>query len=331
MTKPNPLTALFTAARHAQSNKVLYDHNGDVRAVIPSKPMERSIIDLNGDLLPNIETDDGTGLKRSLVGRPAVEVTTIGAAVIKQSLVAQAGAQVIIWEDKSTTVPIAPANMPSDLDRARGRSVDAEIAMVSRPAYFETFEAAPFALVPDGQEVVATPLPIKRAQIHVDTDHGLQTGTAIYGLRFEFDRATMKNYPNFENAVMHAITQGLARTGDAVLLGAIVASAPAQFSLSAAAAAAVRFGELRALVGTAAAGAIVGQDGVLRAAGIAAELTPDMAATVVGTFARSAIMIRSDVEVVAERVKIDGSVAFTAWAALQPLLPDTSRFWTVGA
>lgn len=332
MTKPNPLIALFEGARHAQSNTHLYDHYGDVRAVIPGKPVVRGMIDLNGDILPNIESGDGMGLKRPPVGRPAVEVTTIGAGVIKQSLVAQAGAQAIIWEDPTTTVSIAPANAPSDLDRARGRSVDAEIALVSRPTYFETIEAAQFALVPDGQEVGVTPLPIKRAQINVDSTRGPQTNTNAYAVRFAITRKDMKTYSGLANAITHAMTKGLARTADAVLLGAIVAAAPAPFSLSAAAAAAVRFGELRALVGTAGNGAVVNQEGELKVLpGIAAELTPDMAATIVGTFARSAIMIRSTVEVIAERVNLDGSMEFKAWAEFQPLLPDTSRFWTVGA
>ncbi|NTY41305.1 hypothetical protein [Burkholderia diffusa] len=321
MTKPNPLIDLFEAAHKAEGDKFVYDHYGDVRHIHRQRPLVRSIIDLNGDLLPNIESNDGMGLKRPPVGRPAVEVTKIGAEVIKQSLVAQAGAEVVIYKDPTEAI---------------STGVLGDVVLARKSAYFETFEAAPFALVLDGQEVGVTPLPIKRAQIHVDAAGGPQTGTAIYGLRFEFDRATLKNYPNFENAIMHAITQGLARTADAVLLSAIVTAAPAPFSLSAAAAAAVRFGELRALVGTTAAGAAVGQDGVLRAAGIAAEMTPDMAATIVGTFARSAIMIRSEVDVIAERVKLPpdpmaGGVAFTAWAAMQPLLPDTSRFWTVGA
>ncbi|WEY37781.1 hypothetical protein [Paraburkholderia sp. SUR17] len=316
MTKPNPLIALFEGARRAQSNTALYDHYDNVRVVIPGKPVVRSIIDLNGDLLPRIEAENGMHLKRPPVGRPAVEVTTIGAGIIKQSLVAQAGAEVIIYADPTKAVSVGELG---------------DVVLERRPAYFETYEAAPFSLVADGQQVTVTPLPIKRAAIHVDADGGPQTNTASYGLRFEFSRPTMKNYPNFEDAIMHVMTQGLARTTDTVLLGQIVAAAPAPFSLSAAAASAVRFRELRALVGTNATGAAVGQDGELRAAGIAAELTPDMAATLVGSFARAAIMIRSDVEVIAERVNIDGSVAFTAWAALQPLLPDTSRFWTVEA
>lgn len=317
MTKPNPLIALFEGARHAQSNTTLYDHYGDVRAVIPGKPVVRSMIDLNGDLLPKIESNDGMSLKRPPVGRPAVEVTTIGAEVIKQSLVAQAGAEVIIWNDPTEAV---------------STGLTGDVVLVSKPTYFETIEAAPFALVPDGQEVGVTPLPIKRAKINLDSAWGPQTNTSAYAVRFAITRKDMKTYSGLANAITHAITRGVSRTADAVLLGAIVAAAPAPFSLSAAAAAAVRFGELRALVGTAGNGAVVNQEGELKVLpGIAAELTPDIDATIVGTFARSAIMIRSDVEVIAERVNLDGSMEFKAWAEFQPLLPDTSRFWMVGA
>ncbi|MPV66323.1 hypothetical protein [Burkholderia sp. BE17] len=323
MTKPNPLIALFERVRDEPGNTHLYDHYGDVRAVIPGKPVVRSMIDLHGDLLPNIESNDGTSLKRPPVGRPAVEVTTIGAEVIKQSLVAQAGAEVIIWKDPTQAI---------------STGLTGDVLMVSKPTYFETIEAAPFSQLPDvlpngtQPDIAVTPLPIKRAQINVDSAWGPQTNTNAYGVRFAVTRRDIKTYSGLANAITHSMTHGLARTADAVLLGAIVAAAPAPFSLSAAAAAAVRFGELRALVGTAGNGAVVNQEGELKVLpGIAAELTPDMAATIVGAFSRSAIMIRSTVEVIAERVNIDGSMEFKAWAEFQPLLPDTSRFWTVGA
>lgn len=308
------LSSILQLARNAQGDKTLFNANGDVRAVIPGKAVVRGVIDLQGDLLPKIQDNDGT-FKRPPMGTPAVENSKIDAAISGQSLVAQAGANVIIFKDASEAIS----------DTAGG------IMMVSKPAYFETYEAMPFALVPDGAEVGVTALPISRAQIHVDSTGGPQTNTGIYGLRFEFTRAVLKSYPSVEDAIMHAITAGLARTADAVLLGAIVAKTPAAFSLAAAAASGVRMSELRSLIGTAGHGAAIDQNGVLRAAGIQAELTPDMAATVIGSFARSAIMIRSDVDVIAERTKIDGSLAVTAWAAFQPLLPDASRFWTVAA
>jgi hypothetical protein len=328
MTNHNLIRSMFERVRNEPSVTHLYDHYGDVRATIPTKPLTRGMIDLNSDLLPKIEDKDGN-LKRPPKGTPAVQTTTIGAEVIRQSLVAQAGAEVIIWKDPTEVVGLPNPNPLTDAEKAQGKFPDHEILMVRKAAYFETIEATPFALVLDGQQVGVTPFPIKRAAIHIDTDSGLQTNTGIYGVRFEFDRVTMKTYPDFEEQVLLSITQGVARTGDAVLLGAIVAANPGAFSLAAAAAADVRKDELRALVGTAGHGASIDNNGVLRAAGIQAELTPGMAATIVGKFNRSAIMIRSNVELIAERVNVNGSVAFTAWAAFQALLPDTSRFWTV--
>ncbi|SOE67044.1 hypothetical protein SAMN05446935_2929 [Burkholderia sp. YR290] len=328
--KNNPLSDLFDKARNAQGDTPVFNDYGDVRAVIRGKPAVRGVIDLQGDELPKLESADGATLKRPPKGTPAVENSKIDAAIIKQSLVAQAGAQIVIYKDASEAV---------------STGMTGEVVMVNKPAYFETFEAAPFALVPDGQEVGVTPLPIKRAAIHVDAAGGPQTGTGVYGLRFEFDRATLKGFPNFEDAIMHAIVRGLARTADAVLLAAIAAGTPqaaingivqpnvplASFSLAAAAASGVRMSELRALVGSSGNGAAIDNNGVLRAAGIAAELTPEVASTIIGSFARSAVMIRSDVDVIAERTNVNGELAVTAWAAFQPLLPDTSRFWTVVA
>ncbi|CAG9239339.1 conserved hypothetical protein [Paraburkholderia tropica] len=318
--KPTFLNDLLERAMREPNADVTYDGNGDVRRYIPRRPIVNSLIDLNGDMLPELQTKSGMHLKRPPVGRPAGQTITLGADIIAQSLVAQAGANVIIYQDTTSAIPVGPAD---------------DVFMQNIPTYFETVEASPFALVPDGQEVAVSTLPISRAQIHVDTSGGPQTNTGIYMLRFEFDRATMKGYPDFSDAIMHAITAGLARTADAVLLGAIVAKNPAAFTLSAAAAASVRFDELRAVIGTAGTGAAVGQDGVLRAAGVRGELTADMATTIVGAFSRSAIMIRSTVDVFAERVSaanpLTGTLAVTAIVSLQPLLPDTSRFWTVGA
>ncbi|OTP69499.1 hypothetical protein [Caballeronia sordidicola] len=308
------LKELLLEARHAQGSRV-HDNGNAKPFTIVGRDIVRSVIDLNGSQLDKIQAGDGSHY-RLPVGTPAVENYKIDAAIIKQSLVAKAGAEVVIFKDPTTAVPTGTLG---------------DVILTSVPAYFQTIEAAPFALVVDGANVGVTPLPISRAQINVDTSSGPQTNTGIYGLRFEFSRATLKSYPSVEAAIMHAIIAGLARTADAVLLNAIVAAAPAAFSLAAAAALNVRMSELRGIVGTAANGATIDQNGVLRAAGIESELTAEIVGTIVGTFARSAIMIRSDVDVLAERTKIDGSLSVTAWAAIQPLLPDTSRFWTVAA
>ncbi|MGV7241540.1 hypothetical protein [Caballeronia sp. M23-90] len=309
------LKELLEAARNAQGDVHFYDQNDNHRGTVPRSSAVRGVIDLKGTQLDKLTTADGLHYRLPLA-TPAVEHSKIEASIIRQSLVAQAGAEVIVFKDPTTAIPTDTLG---------------DVVLQNIPSYFTTVEAAPFSLVADGADVTVTPLPISRASIHMDGLSGPQTNTGVYGLRFEFSRDTLKAYPSIEASIMHAIIAGLARTADAVLLTAIVAAMPAAFSLAGAAAAGVRMSELRGLVGTAANGAAIDQNGVLRASGIQAELTPDMAATIVGTFARSAIMIRSDVDVIAARTNINGSLAVTAWAAFQPLLPDTSRFWTVAA
>ncbi|NLP64294.1 hypothetical protein [Paraburkholderia sacchari] len=332
MAKPNPLNALIERALTEPGADVRYDGNGDVRRITPVRPIVRSLLDLNGDMLPDLQTKSGMHLKRPPVGHPAGQTITLAADIIKRSLVAQAGAEVIIYED------------PTELNAT---GTDGEPLLVEKPTYFVTVESAPFTTVANGLEVGVSSLPISRAKIFVDDGlgQGPKTGTLTYMVRYEFTRAYMKSYPDFTDQIMHSFTQGLADTADALLLGAIAAGTPqpavndvAQpnlplqaFSLGDAAAHNVRFDELRALIGTNAAGAAVGQDGVLRASGVRGELTPAIAPTIVGAFSRSAIMIRSTVDVYAERVSVNplsGTMAVTAVAALQPLTPDLSRFWT---
>lgn len=150
---------------------------------------------------------------------------------------------------------------------------------------------------------------------------------------FKVTRSQLRNYgnDNVVDEILLSLVLGLARAADAALLGAIKATAPALFSLGAAAAQGLRLDELRALVGTAGNGAAIREDGTLTAAGIHAELTADMAETMVGAFNRSAVAIHEDVTVTAERRNAAGDLIVTAWANMIPLAPNTAMFWTVGA
>jgi hypothetical protein len=114
-----------------------------------------------------------------------------------------------------------------------------------------------------------------------------------------------------------------------VLLSAIAATTPANFSLALAAAQGLKWGELRAIVGTSANGATVSQDGHLRAGGVPAELTADTASTIIGAFSRAGVAIGESVEVYFERIDSSGLLAVTAWASMLPLVPDASKFWLV--
>ncbi|WP_237384570.1 hypothetical protein [Xanthomonas campestris] len=115
------------------------------------------------------------------------------------------------------------------------------------------------------------------------------------------------------------------------LLSALSAASLANFSLAAAAAQGLRFADLAALIGTSATGATVGQDGVLRAAGVAAELTDATAGTFVGAFNQAAVILDREVRVVADRHSLDGELLVTVFTSAAALVPRAGVFFKVAA
>lgn len=235
----------------------------------------------------------------------------LSASLVERSRVARAGATVVVVPEPAQAVPLGKTG---------------EVALVSTPHRFITVEAAPFALVaepaaPDLPDLAESAAPISRADVSF-------SGPS-YGVRFSITRRDMAMYTMDQvlEQLLQAINLGLARAADHALLTAIVASAPAAFTLGAAAAAGLEFAELRALVGTDATGAVVGQDGTLRAAGVLAELTPAIASTVVGSFTRAAVAVHDALRVAVERRDAAGNMVVTAWADLQALLPSPGFFW----
>src|SRR5690606_32912160 len=128
----------------------------------------------------------------------------------------------------------------------------------------------------------------------------------------------------FAAEVGAAIVLGIGRAADEILLSALTAAGLADFSLAAVAAKGLAFSELRAVVGTAANGAAVDDNGVLRAAGVPADLTPEMAGTIVGSFNRTAVAVHEDIRVIFERLNLNGDLTVTAWLNAVPVIPDKS-------
>jgi len=190
---------------------------------------------------------------------------------------------------------------------------------------FPRLEPATFSNVADDADVaVSANLPMHRATM----DWSQAQGVAV---RFEVPRSTQKDYDQelFSDELLLALALGLGRATDRLMLAAVAAATPAPFSLAAAAAQGLKAGELRALIGTSANGAEFRADGQLTAVGIAAELTADMAGTLVGAWDRAAIAISNDVHLLAERTAKNGTLAVTALAHMIPMLPDSSKFWSV--
>lgn len=305
------LSDLLADAKRQTGYTVMHNPDGTVRHVNPKSAAASVVhVSMREMTLPPFLGGEGLHRTHCPVGEAAGKRTTLSAALLKASRVAQAGAHIILVEEAAEAV--------GDLDGG--------IAFKQRNARLDVIQPANFAAVPDGNEVAESPLPVLRAEINVDT-------IPSYGFRVILSRADAKKYEEgkLADAALASIAMGLARVADKALLSAIVASNPQAFNLAKAAALGVEFAELRALVGTSGNGAAVGQDGTLRASGVLAELTPDAAATIVGAWNRAGVAIMEDIGLVAERTNARGDLILTCWANAQALLPQPGAFFSVAA
>lgn len=316
MSKPNATVTrvrqLLTEAKQ-QTGFLSHTPPGFVEpTAYSSKPAAvSSVLGLNSELLPSLLAADGVHVTHAPLAPVGAASMTITAGIAAASRVAQAGAHVIVRREADSAVPTGQAGI---------------VAMQATIGRFATIEAAPFATVTDDADVAASDFPVERAAL----DWSQSIAKAV---RFELPRSFQKSVgeDQLANELLLALTVGIARAADHVLLTAINAATPGAFSLAAAAARGLKFDDLRALVGTTGAGAVVGQDGALRVAGVSAELTADMAATIVGSFARSAVAVSEDVTLHIERRNTQGDLVATCWANFIPLVPDASAFWAVTA
>ncbi|MFH0025056.1 hypothetical protein ACFZAC_26160 [Pseudomonas fluorescens] len=320
------LKDLIEAALAHQGAHVRHDGNGDVTQYIPVPPAATRTFKL-GEGLPvqaGVRTVSAKELtQRGVVGRLATlpandnqvvgrrdfmpsgtavgKQTDLSASLLENSLVAQAGARIIV-------IPDAPTLTSGD------------VVMVQRPAAFVVVEAGQLVAVDDGDDLVASALPLKRIDLGTDLP--------AVGVRFDLTRRQLKDLSNAvtTDAIWTAIGLSMANEADRVLLAALNAHALANFGLPAVAARGLRFDELRAIAGTSATGAAIGVDGILRANGVRAELTNQAAGTVIGAFSRSAVAVQEDIRVTALRT-LNGGVQITVFANMEALVPDFSAFW----
>ena len=259
------------------------------------------------DLLPPAPADAVRSFSVRDLLRPAGEAT-IGAAILAESLVAQAGAKLIF--------------MPPP------KPVGQEGAFYTRPGRYLTVTPAGFVSVTDGADVVAGALPFLAS-----ADFATEYGEASAACRFEISRADQRNMSQDELQfiISKSLIRGLAKLADKTLLDAIVATTPGAWSLDAAAAHGLNFGELRAIAGSLAKGAAVGVDGVLRAGGLPAELTDAITTTVAGAFNRAAVGTEESFSVLIERRSLAGDLVVTVFASMTPAISDAEAFFVIGA
>lgn len=246
----------------------------------------------------------------TVTARPAGETQTFSSEILQSSRVLQAGARLLPIDD----APMAVGDLQG------------VIAWYKRESAFVVVKPAAFGVVADGANVTPSALPIVTAPINLGE-------SAAQAVHFKLSRDVQKSVDDetLQFELERAIVLGLAQLADRVLLEAVAATSPANFSLAAAAASGARFGELRAIVGSNATGATVNAAGDLVAAGIRAELTDQSASTVAGVFSRSAIACEREIRVLLRRTDLQGNLEVTVFANMQAVLPSLATFWKVAA
>ena len=255
------------------------------------------------DYLPEIVTDAARPTQTEV---PAGQTTTIDAAAFLNSRVADAGAHIIRLPEQTLIEGPAPvlADVPAGL-------------RIVRPALFST--------VADGDDITASSLADVIAEAKVD-----RATMPQIGVRIPMPRSALKDIHEAQIVaeITHAITLGVGAAVDRALLSAIVAAGPAPFSFGAVAGAGLRFGDLRAIIGTAGAGAAADQGG-LYVSGVAAETSDAVPQTIIASFTRFGVIVTPEIELLAERTDAAGGVTLTAWLGVGALVPDAGFAWTV--
>jgi hypothetical protein len=255
------------------------------------------------DFLPEIVTDAARPTQTEV---PAGQTSTIDAAAFLNSRVADAGAHIIRLPEQTLIEGTAPA-------------------LADAPAGLRIVRPAPFSTVADGDDIAASTL----ADVISEAKVNRATMPQI-GVRIPLPRSALKDIHEAQIVaeVAHAVTLGVGVAIDRVLLSAIVAAGPATFSFGAVAGAGLRFGDLRAIIGTAGAGAAADQGG-LYVSGVAAETSGAVPQTVIAAFDRYGVIVTPEIELLAERIDASGGVVLTAWLGVAALVPDAGFAWTV--
>lgn len=300
LTESGGLRGLISIARQAQG------HNAGGSGITSIKPVAAGVIALSR-AMPAFG-DEAVSYERRFTQRPAGGVFDMLGAIRDASVVCSLGAQ------------IAPLKTdPQVVADSQGSA-----ATYVQQAEFRVIESATFAVLAEEGDIAVTALPVRTSRI--DNLGSVPT----HGSRFVIERSDQRDFEDgeLEAIISHSIALGLGRIADRVLLAKLVAANPAVFTVAGAATKGLRAGELKALVGTAGAGAAYVQ-GSLYVSGIEALLTRDMALTIVGAWSRAAVAMEDEVQVIVNRMSTAGRLEVSVFTAVDALVPDTGAFFRV--
>jgi len=284
-------------------------------AIVTTPAVVTGALDLRSMFITPKASADSSAItyKKSPIVRHGNTSVPISATLLEHSLIGKAGATIILAALRNAAYGDRP-----NADKAAG-----PILMYRDAALFRIVEPATFGTIADGVAVTASPQPWSDALISWPDAPNLMFSV-------DFTRQQLKGIGGqefIEECLLESIVLGLANAADSLLLNAIVDANPAPFSLGAVAARNLRFADLSAIIGTAGIGAAVGQDGVLRADGIAGDLTKAIAQTLIGDWKKAAVAVYPDVTVHFVRTNTDGSMQVQVLANALPLVPDATAFW----
>ena len=314
------IKSLIADARAAQGVRMHtpagFDHPTHV---VPVSQARQIILDLCQPV-PNISAyfDDQGRLRRIPAGRRNLSQATVDPLAIARSTsrLAAAGAHLILRE-------------PPIPHKDSGHS--GIIVMQREVSGFSVIQPLPLSAVADNTDSpLLTELPVKSASL----DWSDENRAPAFGVQLEIPRNEYRDRlydGTLDEVLTVAILAGIGRIADQALMDALSAASLPDFTLAGAASSGLAFHQLRAIVGTAGVGATVGQDGVLRASGVSAELTDTGNQTFIGAFDHAAVVLDRDIRVIAEKTGKAGALAVTVYGAAAPLLPDKAKFWKVAA
>ncbi len=308
------IRSLMDEAASAQKYQTHAPGGDYSRAVsIPVSTVRSKYLSLASEDLVGLFDKDGQ-LRRTPAAAPSSETVKMETAILANSRVANAGAGVVIMPDPTVPLPVGRTGV---------------LVMETIPGFVRNVEAAQWSTVDvhstPSAEVPQSAAPIKSVEI----DWNTATAKAVSFKVSRRERIRYGDQDKFCDEIIAAITLGLARAADEVLLSALTAANLDDFALGKAAAQGLRFDELQAISGTLGQGTSVGEDGILRAAGIRSELTGDMEGTIVGAWNRAAVAVRDDAMLHMQHTGLAGEMVVTAWASMQAEIPDASKFWKV--
>jgi hypothetical protein len=296
--------------RHNSGIPAEYRHLGPDPQLIPAN-LARGIFTSMTDVTLGRSFDEGGRLVRSAGAKPAGKSATLDKAIIAQSRVSAVGANVLVLRDTR---------------KAHAVGATGDVALEKIPAEFRNTEAAGFATIDIDSEAEPATSALPTSVCRIGWDDAIAKGYCV-----EVSRRRLREIgeAHFFEQLEVALTLGLARCADSVLLAAINAAVPESFALARAASAGLKFDELRGVAGTTGAGATIAADGTLRVAGLPGELTGDMTGSLVGAWDRVAVAVRDDFDVIMQRTNLDGGMRITVWSHFLPLVPSVKTLWAV--